>query len=213
MSTCSEQGLPPLAIVGISLKFPGDAVTPEDFWKMLLEGRAAASEFPPDRVNIDALYHPDRERLDRLSTRGANFMKGDLGAFDAGFFTINTTEAEAMDPQQRLILEASYRALENAGITMAEASGSKTCVFTGSFSHDYNMLQVKDPMTLPKWHATGTSMNMLSNRVSWFFNLQGPSATVDTACSSSLMAIDLACQSIWSGNSSMVRTVKMSLAL
>ncbi|GMG48901.1 unnamed protein product [Aspergillus oryzae var. brunneus] len=204
MSTCSEQGLPPLAIVGISLKFPGDAVTPEDFWKMLLEGRAAASEFPPDRVNIDALYHPDRERLDRLSTRGANFMKGDLGAFDAGFFTINTTEAEAMDPQQRLILEASYRALENAGITMAEASGSKTCVFTGSFSHDYNMLQVKDPMTLPKWHATGTSMNMLSNRVSWFFNLQGPSATVDTACSSSLMAIDLACQSIWSGNSSMV---------
>ncbi|PIG69495.1 polyketide synthase [Aspergillus arachidicola] len=221
MSTCSEQGLPPLAIVGISLKFPGDAVTPDDFWKMLLEGRAAASEFPPDRVNIDALYHPDRERLDQLSTRGANFMKGDLGAFDAGFFTINTTEAEAMDPQQRLILEASYRALENAGITMAEASGSKTCVFTGSFSHDYNILQVKDPMTLPKWHATGTSMNMLSNRVSWFFNLQGPSATVDTACSSSLMAIDLACQSIWTGNSSMglaigsntILALEMSLCL
>ncbi|KAE8402996.1 hypothetical protein BDV37DRAFT_294863 [Aspergillus pseudonomiae] len=203
MSTCSEQGLPPLAIVGLSLKFPGDAVTPDDFWKMLLEGRATASEFPPDRLNINAHHHPDRERLDRLSLRGGNFMKGDLGAFDAGFFTINATEAEAMDPQQRLILEASYRALDNAGITMAEASGSKTCVFTGSFCNDYHTLQTKDPMRLPKWHATGTSMNMLSNRVSWFFNLQGPSATVDTACSSSLMAIDLVCQSIWSGNSSM----------
>ncbi|OGM50472.1 putative polyketide synthase, partial [Aspergillus bombycis] len=221
MSTSSEQGLPPLAIVGISLKFPGDAVTPDDFWKMLLEGRATASEFPPDRLNINAHYHPDRDRLDRLSLRGGNFMKGDLGAFDAGFFTINATEAEAMDPQQRLILEASYRALENAGITMAEASGSKTCVFTGSFSHDYHTLQVKDPMRLPKWHATGTSMNMLSNRVSWFFNLQGPGATVDTACSSSLMAIDLACQSIWSGHSSMglaigsntILAVEMSLCL
>ena len=208
MSTCSEQGLPPLAIVGLSLKFPGDAVTPDDFWKMLLEGRATASEFPPDRLNINAHHHPDRERLDRLSLRGGNFMKGDLGAFDAGFFTINATEAEAMDPQQRLILEASYRALDNAGITMAEASGSKTCVFTGSFCNDYHTLQTKDPMRLPKWHATGTSMNMLSNRVSWFFNLQGPSATVDTACSSSLMAIDLVCQSIWSGNSSMVRMVE-----
>ncbi|KAB8234976.1 type I polyketide synthase [Aspergillus alliaceus] len=221
MATYQEQSLPPLAIIGLSLKFPGDAITPDAFWKMLLEGRATASEFPSDRLNIGALHHPDRERLDHLSLRGGNFMTGDLGAFDAGFFTINATEAEAMDPQQRLILETSYRALENAGITVEEASGSKTCVFTGSFSHDYHTLQVKDPMTLPKWHATGTSMNMLSNRVSWFFNLQGPSATVDTACSSGLMAIDLACQSIWSGNSSMglaigsntILSLEMSLCL
>ncbi|KAF7588746.1 hypothetical protein BBP40_005272 [Aspergillus hancockii] len=203
MSPCLEQGLQPLAIVGLSLKFPGEAVTPDAFWKMLLEGRVTSREFPPDRVNIDAYHHPDRDRLDHLSIRGGNFMKGDMGAFDAAFFTINATEAEAMDPQQRLILETSYRALENAGITVEEVSGSKTCVFTGSFSHDYNTLQVKDPMTVPKFLATGTSMNMLSNRVSWFFNLQGPSVSVDTACSSSLMAIDLACQSIWSGDSSM----------
>ncbi|KAE8353621.1 hypothetical protein BDV28DRAFT_164846 [Aspergillus coremiiformis] len=221
MSTCEEQCLPPLAIVGLSLKFPGDAVTPNAFWKMLLEGRATASEFPPDRLNINALHHPDRARLDHLSLRGGNFMTGDLSEFDAGFFTINATEAEAMDPQQRLILEASYRALENAGIPVEEASGSKTCVFAGSFSNDYHILQVKDPMTLPKWNATGTSMNMLSNRVSWFFNLQGPSATVDTACSSSLMAVDLVCQSIWSGNSSMglaigsntILALEMSLSL
>ncbi|RDW89980.1 type I polyketide synthase [Aspergillus mulundensis] len=195
--------LRPLAIVGLSFKFPGDGVDAESFWDMIVKGRCAATEFPPDRLNIDAHYHPDSNRLDSLSVRGAHFMKDDLSLFDAPFFSITAAEAEAMDPQQRLVLETSYRALENAGITMNQVARSKTCVFTGSFGHDYETLQNKDPQALPKFEATGTSMNMLSNRVSWFFDLNGPSATVDTACSSSLMAIDLACQSIWSGDSAM----------
>ncbi|KAL4909664.1 hypothetical protein BDW74DRAFT_42311 [Aspergillus multicolor] len=195
--------LRPLAIVGLSFKFPGDGVDAESFWNMIVEGRCAATEFPPDRLNIDAHYHPDSNRLDSLSVRGAHFMKDDLSLFDAPFFSITAAEAEAMDPQHRLVLETSYRALENAGITMGQVARSKTCVFTGSFGHDYETLQNKDPQALPKFNALGTSMNMLSNRVSWFFDLNGPSATVDTACSSSLMAIDLACQSIWSGDSAM----------
>lgn len=195
--------LPPLAIVGLSLKFPQDAVSPESFWDMIVQGRCAATEFPPDRLNIDAHHHPNSNRLDGLSMRGGHFMKEDLSLFDAPFFSITAAEAEAMDPQQRLVLETSYRALENAGITMDEVSRSKTCVFTGSFGHDYETLQNKDLQAMCKFSATGTSMNMQSNRVSWFFNLNGPSATVDTACSSSLMAVDLACQSIWSGDSKM----------
>ncbi|KAB8275133.1 beta-ketoacyl synthase [Aspergillus minisclerotigenes] len=195
--------LEPLAITGMSLKFPGDAVSPESFWKLITEGQMTMRDYPPDRSNIDAFYHPDRDRLDQISTRGANFLNQDITRFDASFFSINAAEAEAMDPQQRLILETVYHAFENAGMTLSQASGSKTCVYTGSFSHDYTFMQVKDPMTLPKFHSTGTGMNMLSNRVSWFFNLTGPSATVDTSCSSSLIALDLACQSIWSGDSSM----------
>ncbi|KAL4970542.1 type I polyketide synthase [Aspergillus stella-maris] len=195
--------LPPLAIVGLSLKFPQDAVTSESFWDMIVQGRCAATEFPSDRLNIDAHYHPDSNRLDSLSVKHAHFMKEDLSLFDAPFFSITTTEAEAMDPQQRLVLETSYRALENAGITMEKLSRSKTCVFTGSFGHDYETIQNKDLQAMSKFSATGTSMNMQSNRVSWFFNLNGPSATVDTACSSSLMAVDLTCQSIWSGDSTM----------
>ncbi|KAL4954233.1 hypothetical protein BDW69DRAFT_183680 [Aspergillus filifer] len=195
--------LPPLAIVGLSLKFPQDAMSPESFWDMIVQGRCAATEFPSDRLNIDAHYHPDPNRLDSLSVKQANFMKEDLSLFDAPFFSITTTEAEAMDPQQRLVLETSYRALENAGITMEKVSRSRTCVFTGSFGHDYETIQNKDLQAMSKFSATGTSMNMQSNRVSWFFNLNGPSATVDTACSSSLMAVDLTCQSIWSGDSTM----------
>ncbi|GMF78057.1 unnamed protein product [Aspergillus oryzae] len=196
--------LEPLAITGMSLKFPGDAVSPESFWKLITEGQMTMRDYPPDRSNIDAFYHPDRDRLDQISTRGANFLNQDISRFDAAFFSINAAEAEAMDPQQRLILETVYHAFENAGMTLSQASWSKTCVYTGSFSHDYTFMQVKDPMALPKFHSTGTGMNMLSNRVSWFFNLTGPSATVDTACSSSLIALDLACKSIWSGDSSMV---------
>ncbi|KAL4937319.1 hypothetical protein BDV06DRAFT_227076, partial [Aspergillus oleicola] len=195
--------LPPLAIVGLSLKFPQDAVSPESFWDMIVQGRCAATEFPQDRLNIAAHYHPDPNRLDSLSVRQAHFMKDDLSLFDAPFFSITTAEAEAMDPQQRLVLETSYRALENAGITMEKVSRSKTCVFTGSFGHDYETIQNKDLQAMSKFSATGTSMNMQSNRVSWFLNLNGPSATVDTACSSSLMAVDLTCQSIWSGDSTM----------
>ncbi|OJJ38044.1 hypothetical protein ASPWEDRAFT_106140 [Aspergillus wentii DTO 134E9] len=203
MRVPTDTSLPPLAIVGLSLKFPQDAVSPQSFWKMIVEGRCASTDFPSDRLNIDAHYHPDQNRLDTLSVKGGHFMKEDVSLFDAPFFSITAAEAEAMDPQQRLVLETAYRALENAGIPMENVARSKTCVFTGSFGHDYQSLQVKDPLLLPKWNATGTSMNMQSNRVSWFFDLVGPSSTVDTACSSSLMAVDLACQSIWSGDSTM----------
>ncbi|KNG81069.1 putative polyketide synthase [Aspergillus nomiae NRRL 13137] len=195
--------LEPLAITGISLKFPGDAVSAESFWKLIIEGRLTMRDYPPDRSNIDAFYHADHGRLDQISARGANFLNQDISRFDASFFSINAAEAEAMDPQQRLILETVYHAFENAGMTLDQVSGSKTCVYAGSFGHDYSTMQVKDPIALPKFSATGTGMTILSNRVSWFFNLTGPSATVDTACSSSLMAVDLACQSIWSGDSSM----------
>lgn len=109
-----------------------------------------------------------------------------------------------MDPAQRLTLETAYRAIENAGIPMESLAGSKTCVYSGSFSRDYATMLDHDPDSQPKYRATGTSAAMLANRVSWFFDLTGPSANIDTACSSSLIALDLTCQSIWSGDSTMV---------
>ncbi|KAJ5950212.1 uncharacterized protein N7479_008625 [Penicillium vulpinum] len=203
MSRPTDKTLSPLAIVGLSLKFPQDAVSPESFWDMIVEGRCASTEFPPDRLNIDSHHNLDANRLDSLSLRGGHFMKEDIALFDAPFFSITAAEAEAMDPQQRLILEAAFRALENAGITMEGIARSKTCVFAGSSGHEYLMLQAKDPQYLQKWGITGTTGNMVANRISWFFDLIGPSAAIDTACSSSLMAIDMACQSIWSGDSTM----------
>ncbi|CAG8942939.1 unnamed protein product [Penicillium salamii] len=208
-----DQKLPPLAIVGLSLKFPQDAVSPESFWDMLVKGRCASTDFPSDRLNIDAYHNSDTNRLDTLTARGGHFMTEDLGLFDAPFFSITAAEAEAMDPQQRLVLEAAYRALENAGLTMEKIAKSKTCVFAGSTGHDYLMLKVKDSQCLQKWDITGTTSNMVPNRVSWFFDLVGPSAAIDTACSSSLMALDMTCQSIWSGDSSMGLAVGSNILL
>ncbi|KAF7128246.1 hypothetical protein CNMCM5793_002788 [Aspergillus hiratsukae] len=199
----STDSLPPLAVVGFSFKFPEDATSSESFWQMLLEGRCVSTEFPADRMNIDAHYHPDRNRLDSISMRGGHFLKDDLAKFDARFFAMSAAEAEAMDPQQRMVLETVYRALENAGLPMEKVAGSKTSVIAGSFSDDYFLLQTKDPLDMPKYTAVGTSRNMLANRVSWFFDLLGPSVAVDTACSSSLIALDMTCQSIWSGDAAM----------
>ncbi|KAF7159056.1 hypothetical protein CNMCM5623_004289 [Aspergillus felis] len=202
-TSTSTDSLPPLAVVGLSFKFPEDATSSDAFWQMLLEGRCVSTEFPADRMNIDAHYHPDRNRLDSVSMRGGHFLKENLAAFDAPFFAMSAAEAEAMDPQQRMVLETVYRALENAGLPMEKVAGSKTSVIAGSFSDDYFLLQTKDPLDMPKYTAVGTSRNMLANRVSWFFDLLGPSIAVDTACSSSLIALDMTCQSIWSGDAAM----------
>lgn len=127
-----QDKLEPIAIIGLSLKFPQDATSPDSFWKMLMEGRCASGEVPEDRWNLASFYHPDAERKDtvclqspdfpfqllfliteQIPLRGGHFMKEDVAAFDAPFFSISPTEAEALDPQQRLLLETSYRALEN----------------------------------------------------------------------------------------------------
>ncbi|PWY91350.1 polyketide synthase [Aspergillus sclerotioniger CBS 115572] len=198
-----EGSLAPLAVVGISLKFPQDATSPEAFWDMLVQGRCVSGEFPRDRMNIDAHHDADRDRLHSLSCRGAHFLKEDLGRFDAPFFGMSDADAKAMDPQQRLALETVYRALENAGLPVEHVASSKTSVFAGSFCSDYHMIQIKDPLNVPKNAIAGSGRNMISNRISWFFDFLGPSATIDTACSSSLMAVDLACQSIWGGDANM----------
>lgn len=203
MSESLQDLLPALVIVGISLKFPEDAVSPESFWKMLMDGRCASKEFPADRLNIDVYYDSNPNRYDTLSNRGGYFLSEDLSLFDAPFFSITAAEATVMDPQQRLALETSYRALENAGIGMEKVYNSNSCVFMGCSSNDYQTMMTKDNLDAQKFAATGTSPNMLSNRVSWFFNLHRTSITIDTACSSSLVAIDLACKSIWSGETSM----------
>ncbi|KAL8658296.1 MAG: hypothetical protein Q9226_001112 [Calogaya cf. arnoldii] len=186
----------PLAVVGLSLKFPEDATSPDAFFQMLLDRRCVMSEWPKDRVNVEAFHNPLNDTVDTIPFRGGHFLKEPLGKFDAPFFTLTSSEANAMDPQQRLLLETAYRALENAGITLEKAFGSNTSVHTGSFGDDYKLNLTKDPMTLPTYTATGVAPSMLAARLSWFFNLTGPCVNLDSACSSSMMAFDLACQGL-----------------
>jgi acyl transferase domain-containing protein len=101
-----------------------------------------------------------------------------------------------MDPQQRLILEVVYEALEDAGITLKQISGSRTSVFAGSFTNDYSTMTARDMDFYPKYAVNGQSNAIIANRVSFFYNLQGASVTVDTACSASLVGFHLGVQTL-----------------
>ncbi|GKZ24448.1 type I Iterative Polyketide synthase (PKS) [Aspergillus brasiliensis] len=188
-----------IAIVGFSIKFPGDGDTPEGFWSMLAEKKCVMEEWPTERFNLEAFAG----RSSKGFVRGAHFMKEDCGLFDASFFGISGTEACAMDPQARLLLETAYRALENAGMPMEAVTGTQTAVFNGCMADDYRHIIAHDPDVIPKYTAVGSTACMLANRLSWFFDFRGPSVNLDSACSSSLMALDLACQSLRNGDSNM----------
>ncbi|OBT66706.1 Type I Iterative Polyketide synthase (PKS) [Pseudogymnoascus sp. 23342-1-I1] len=193
----------PIAIIGVGGRFPGDAENPQKLWDMIAEGRNALSDVPKDRFNVDAFYHPHNERQGSLNVRGAHFMNSDISAFDAPFFSMTQAEAKAMDPQQRMALECTYEALENAGIRMEDVAGSKTSCYVGCFTRDYSDMLACDREDLPLYSGTGTGSAIMSNRISWFFDMKGPSISLDTACSSSMVALHLACQSIRTGESEM----------
>ncbi|KAL7620421.1 hypothetical protein AAE478_009416 [Parahypoxylon ruwenzoriense] len=188
-----------VAVIGMSCRFPGDATTPEKLWELCSKGRDAWSEWPKSKFNQDAFYHANPKRAGTFNARGGHFLNQGMGEFDTSFFNITPVEAKALDPQQRIQLESTYEALENAGISIEKIAGSDTGVYIGTSNHDYAHMLWKDPDNLPLYHAVGTSAAIMANRVSYFFDLRGPSVTIDTACSSTLVALHQACQSIRTG--------------
>ncbi|KAI1129792.1 putative polyketide synthase [Nemania abortiva] len=189
----------PAVICGFSVKLPQDATSAERFWNMIMGGKCAMTEFPPDRLCCDGFYSK-ASSLNSIPLRGGHFLKHDISEFDAGFFSISASEASSMDPMQRMLLEVAYEAFENAGITMEDISGSRTGVYVGNFSiQDYTIQMARDPEYAPVHAAVGSGLSMLANRISWFYNLHGPSIGVDSACSSGMMALDIACQALRSG--------------
>ena len=193
--------LEPIAVIGFALKFPQDATSPAEFWKMMEDKVNAMTEIPPNRFDINTLYKPSN--WSSLSLRGGHLLKQDLGGFDAEFFEISPSEAIAMDPAQRILLETTYHAFENAGLRLEDLRGSNTSVHTGCFTADYLHQLLSDPECSPMYSAIGGTLSMLANRVSWFYDLTGPSVNLDSACSSSAMALDQACQALRSGEADM----------
>ena len=200
----------PIAVVGIDCRFPG-APDKDAFWRLLMDGVVTDTDVPSQRWDIDTYYHPDGV-AGSMNTRRAHFID-DVDAFDNDFFGIAPVEAAALDPQQRLLLQASWRALEDAGIDPRSLAGTPTGVFVGMMSSEWGILQMLDFAGLTAFRGTGSGYFMTANRISYHLNLTGPSMAVDSACSSSLMAVHQGCAALRSGETDTVIAAGANLLL
>ncbi|XP_055018204.1 uncharacterized protein fasn2, partial [Boleophthalmus pectinirostris] len=176
---------------------------PDNFWKVLVEGRNCAVPIPRERFDMDSWYDADENKPGKSRTAKAALIDG-FNEFDHRLFGVSDSEVEQMDPQQKQLLQCVYRALENAGLPLEKASGTRTGVYIGLMNRDYetNAAHVH-PSVINHWTGTGLAMSIAANRVSYIFNFTGPSMSIDSACSSSLVALHLACQGIKQGDCDM----------
>src|SRR3954469_22524598 len=189
-----------IAIIGIGCRFPGGIDHPDALWKLLVEGREAVSEGPPDRWNAERFYDPEPAIPGKTFVKRGGFLD-QIDKFDPQFFGISPREAPYVDPQHRLLLETSWEAIENAGVVLDLEKGSDIAVFVGISHNDYQGIQSTafDHFGIAPHTATGSAHSIAANRISYCLNLRGPSIAMDTACSSALTAIHSACEHIRAG--------------
>ncbi len=180
-----------VAIVGMACTLPGGIDHPERLWDALVAGESKIGAYPAARGPwADAEERPGIDR--------GGFVR-DADAFDAAFFRMSPAEALVTDPQQRMLMELAWACAEDAGILPSTLQGTRTGVFVGASNADYSRLLQQAGLDVEAHHGVGSSLAILANRISYFFDLSGPSLLVDTACSSSLVALHMAVRSLRSG--------------
>ncbi|KAK5989446.1 Highly reducing polyketide synthase easB [Cladobotryum mycophilum] len=189
----------PIAIIGMSCRFSGMASNQHGFWQLLSKGMTTWSNNAKDRFRMKSFWHPEALLPGSTNCQGMHLLTEDPALFDNDFFQISSLEAKAIDPQQRLILEVVYEAFENAGVPLEKVEKSNTGVYCASNHPEYDQILGRDPEVSPTYRFTGTGANLMANRISYVFDLRGPSFVVDTACSSSFVALHDAVNALRSG--------------
>ncbi|QAT84739.1 Linear gramicidin synthase subunit C [Corallococcus coralloides] len=214
-----EEGPEPIAIIGMASRFPGSE-DPEGFFDGLLAGRDSVREVPLERWDSRAYYGNPKTQKNKSDAFFGGFIS-DVDRFDAAFFNISPREARVMDPRQRLSLETVYKTFEDAGYAPSAFAGTRTGVFLGAINSDYWDVQREHGVDLEGYSLSGFAGSLVPNRVSFFFDLLGPSEAVDTACSSSLVAIHRAvgalrggeCDAAIAGGVNLILSPNLYLAL
>ena len=191
-----------VAIVGVAFRFPGDLGSENEFWQALTSGEDLVTQIDPARWATDELQHPKRGEAGRSVTFSAGVLSR-IDEFDAGFFGISPREAAWLDPQQRLLLELAWEAMENGGMPPSQLAGSDCAVYVGISGLDYGIRGLDDLASFSAHTMTGNTLSIAANRLSYVFDLHGPSMAIDTACSSSLVALHQACNALRTGDASM----------
>jgi acyl transferase domain-containing protein/NADPH:quinone reductase-like Zn-dependent oxidoreductase/acyl carrier protein/SAM-dependent methyltransferase len=193
-----------IAIIGIGCRFPGGVNDAESFWKLLADGRDAVSEVPADRWNVERFYDAEPGIAGKSIAKRGGFLD-EIDHFDPQFFGISPREAPYIDPQQRLLLETAWEAIEDAGVVLDLEGGTNIGVFMGVSHNDYQNIQGggTDRKGISAHSPTGSAHSIAANRISYCFNLSGPSLSMDTACSSALTAVHLACEALYAGRCEM----------
>ncbi|MDX3133280.1 type I polyketide synthase [Streptomyces europaeiscabiei] len=185
----------PVAVVGVGCRLPGGVRGPDDYWRLLVEGGHAVGRVSEERRRDFVTQEPPD-----ASPWGGYLDDATLTGFDSAFFGVSPREADAMDPQQRMLLEVTQEALDHAAIPAVSLAGTATGVFVGVSAPDYGRLTGADPAAVDAWATTGAATSISAGRLSYVYDLRGPSVTVDTACSSSLVAVHQACVALRGGD-------------
>ncbi|KAK5996225.1 Highly reducing polyketide synthase gloL [Cladobotryum mycophilum] len=188
----------PIAIIGMGMRLPGGISTAKDFWELLINKKDARCRVPENRYNLQGFFS-DKSRKETVATEYGYFLEDvNLKAYDTSFFSANQYETQMMDPQQRLLLEVVWECIENAGVTSLQ--GTNTGVYVGSYGEDWNNVVHQDTQTSGIYRVLNTADFILSNRISYQFDLRGPSVTVRTACSAAMTGLHMACQALYNGD-------------
>jgi len=192
----------PIAIIGAHGYYPHSANL-DEYWNHLKHGRDLIDVAPTTRWNYEEFYDPDPAAASdgKIYCKWGGFLD-DYDKFDPHFFNISAEEAKVIDPQERLFLESVWAAIENAGYTrdnlrkrFPKARSADVGVFVGVTTNSYH-LWAPEEHSRGNFVCPGAMPWSIANRVSYFFDFNGPSMPVDTACSSSIVALHLACESL-----------------